>query len=99
MRAAGDDAHGRRLRSLIVILWRAGVRIQEPLSLAEADLGHRRGALPVRRGQGETNRPCRLSREAALPAFRLWRQPGGLARAVGVGKGLDADDPPIADGQ
>ena len=35
----------------------------------------------------------------ALPAFRLWRQPGGLARPVGVGKGLDADDPPIADGQ
>jgi hypothetical protein len=29
----------------------------------------------------------------------LWRQPGCLARPVGVGKGLDADDPPIADGQ
>jgi hypothetical protein len=26
MRAAGDDAHGRRLRGLIVILWRAGPR-------------------------------------------------------------------------
>jgi hypothetical protein len=27
MRAAGDGAHGRRLRALIVILWRAGLRI------------------------------------------------------------------------
>ena len=27
MRAAGDDAHGRRLRGVIVILWRAGLRI------------------------------------------------------------------------
>ena len=35
----------------------------------------------------EDGRPC------------LWRLPGGLARPVGVGKGLDADDPPIADGQ
>jgi hypothetical protein len=43
-------------------------------------------------------RDC-FSREAALPAFRLSRQPGGLARPVGVGKGLDADDPPITDGQ
>jgi hypothetical protein len=34
-----------------------------------------------------------------LDLVRLWRQPGGLARPIGVGKGLDADDPPIADGQ
>jgi integrase len=38
MRAAGDSGHGRRLRGLIVILWRAGLRIQEALALAEADL-------------------------------------------------------------
>jgi site-specific recombinase XerD len=54
--AAGDDAHGRRLRGLIVILWRAGLRIQEALSLAEADLDHRRGALLVRRGKGGRRR-------------------------------------------
>src|ERR671918_363815 len=56
MRAAGDSAHGRRLRGLIVILWRAGLRIQEALSLAEADLDHRRGALLVRRGKGGRRR-------------------------------------------
>jgi site-specific recombinase XerD len=56
MRAAGDGAHGRRLRALIVILWRAGMRIQEALCLAEADLDHRRGALLVRRGKGGRRR-------------------------------------------
>jgi site-specific recombinase XerD len=56
MRAAGDDAHGRRLRGLIVILWRGGLRIQEALALAESDLDQRRGALLVRRGKGGRRR-------------------------------------------
>jgi site-specific recombinase XerD len=56
MRAAGDDAHGRRLRALIVILWRAGLRIREALALAEADLDQRRGAVLVRRGKGGRRR-------------------------------------------
>ena len=56
MRTAGDDAHGRRLRGLIVVLWRAGLRIQEALALAEVDLDHSRGALLVRRGKGGRRR-------------------------------------------
>ena len=56
MRAAGDDAHGRRLRGLIVILWRAGLRIQEALALTEGDLDQRRGSLLVRRGKGGRRR-------------------------------------------
>jgi integrase len=56
MRTAGDDAHGRRLRGLIVVLWRAGLRIQEALALAEAHLDYRRGALLVRRGNGGRRR-------------------------------------------
>jgi integrase len=56
MRTAGDSAHGRRLRGLIVILWRAGLRIQEALALAEADLDQRRGALLVRHGKGGRRR-------------------------------------------
>ena len=56
MRAAGDRRHGRRLRGLVVVLWRAGLRIQEALALAEADLDHRRGALLVRRGKGGRRR-------------------------------------------
>ena len=56
MRAAGDGPHGRRLRGLIVILWRAGLRIQEALALTEADLDQRRGSLLVRRGKGGRRR-------------------------------------------
>jgi integrase len=56
MRAAGDGPHGRRLRGVIVILWRAGLRIHEALALAEADLDHRRDALLVRRGKGGRRR-------------------------------------------
>ena len=56
MRAAGDGAHGHRLRGLIVILWRAGLRIQEALSLAEADLDQRRGSLLVRHGKDDRRR-------------------------------------------
>jgi integrase len=56
MRHAGDAAHGRRLRGLIFVLWRAGLRICEALALAEADLDPRRGSLLVRRGKGGRRR-------------------------------------------
>jgi site-specific recombinase XerD len=68
MRAAGDGAHGRRLRGLIVILSRAGLRIQEALCLAEADLDHRRGALLVRGGKADDAAP--RSRPASVDASR-----------------------------
>ena len=51
MRTAGDGAHGRRLRGLIVVMWRAGLRIQEALTLTEGDLDHRHGSSLVRRGK------------------------------------------------
>jgi len=57
MRGAGDGVHGRRLHGLIVVLWRAGLRIHEALALAEADLDARRGSLLVRRGKGGRRRP------------------------------------------
>jgi integrase len=52
MRHAGTGVHAARLRALIVVLWRAGLRIQEALGLREADLDQRRGSLLVRRGKG-----------------------------------------------
>ena len=33
MRAAGEGVPGDRIRGLIVVLWRAGLRIQEALDL------------------------------------------------------------------
>ena len=53
MRHAGDSVHGCRLRGLIVVLWRAGLRIHEALALAQADLDPRArlAAGPPRQGR------------------------------------------------
>jgi len=56
MRQAGTTPHGLRMRGLIVVLWRAGLRIHEALALTEADLDPRRGAVLVRRGKGGRRR-------------------------------------------
>ena len=56
MRTAGDGTHGWRLRGLIVIMWRARLRIQEALALTEGDLDHRRGSLLVGRGKAGRRR-------------------------------------------
>jgi integrase len=50
MRNTADDRHGSRLRGMIVVLWRAGLRLQEALTLAEHD--PRRGSVLVRHGKG-----------------------------------------------
>jgi site-specific recombinase XerD len=52
MRCCGTDLHGARARGLIVVLWRAGLRIHEALLLSELDLDPRRGSVLVRRGKG-----------------------------------------------
>ena len=57
MRAAGDGPDGLRLRGVIVMLWRAGLRISEALALNEADLNPDRGAVLVRHGKGDL---CRI---------------------------------------
>jgi hypothetical protein len=44
--------HDCRLRGVIVVLWRAGLRIHEALALNQPALDHRRGAVLVRRGKG-----------------------------------------------
>ena len=52
MRAAGPGAYGDRLRAIIVVLRRAGLRIGEARALSETDLDPSRGAAPVPRGKG-----------------------------------------------
>jgi site-specific recombinase XerD len=64
MREAGNSADGVRLRALIVILWRAGLRIGEALDLAETDLDASRGAVLVRRGKGGRRREVGMDRWA-----------------------------------
>jgi integrase len=43
MRAAGTTSEGVRLRGVIIVLWRAGLRISEALALNETDLDPARG--------------------------------------------------------
>jgi site-specific recombinase XerD len=56
MRQAGDGVHGARLRALIVLLWRSGLRINEALTITEHDLDARLGSIPVRHGKGGRRR-------------------------------------------
>ena len=44
MRLAGDRPHGLRLRGLIVVLWRAGLRIAEALALLLSPISTRHRA-------------------------------------------------------
>ena len=64
MHAAGDSAEGVRLRGIIVVLWRAGLRISEALALNETDLDPVRGSLLVRRGKGNKRREVGMDRWA-----------------------------------
>jgi len=100
MRAAGDDPDGTRLRGLIVVLWRAGLRISEALALAECDLDAGRGAILVRHGKGGKRRRVGMDRWAwgHLAPWLTLRAPGWCpvlhpARSdprtvVGAGRGL-----------
>ena len=80
MRHAGDRVHGRRLRGLIVVLWRAGLRICEALALAETDLDARRGSLLVRRGKGGRRREVGMD-DWAWEQLEPWL--AGAGRAAG----------------
>ena len=56
MRQAGHDRHGLRIRALLAVLWRGGLRISEALALNETDVDARRGSLLVRHGKGDKRR-------------------------------------------
>jgi integrase-like protein len=73
MRHAPDDRHGWRVRAMIVVLWRGGLRIQEALALAlaEHDLDPRRGSILVRHGKGGRRREVGMD-EFAWEQLRLW---------------------------
>jgi site-specific recombinase XerD len=64
MSATGNGVDGARLRALIVVLWRAALRISEALDLAETDLDRSRGAVVVRAGKGGRRRGVGMDRWA-----------------------------------
>jgi integrase len=56
LRGCPDTPFGRRLRALIVVLWRSGLRISEAVALLENDLNPTRGSITVRSGKGGKRR-------------------------------------------
>src|SRR6516225_7630147 len=84
MRAAGNGSEGVRLRGVIVVVRRAGLRISEALALNETAVNRERGALLVRHGKGDKRREVGMDRwawshltpwlelRADLPAGRLF---------------------------
>src|ERR1700729_1356251 len=56
MRQAGHDRHGLRVRALVAVLWRGGLRISEALALSETDIDSQRGSLLIRHGKGDKRR-------------------------------------------
>jgi hypothetical protein len=84
MGTANDRADGIRLRALIVVLWRAGLRISEALALAETDMDARRGAVLIRHGKGDKRREVGIDRTAALAGVRRRFAPRQLRHAHAV---------------
>jgi site-specific recombinase XerD len=81
MHAAGERPEGIRLRGVIVVLWRAGLRISEALALSESDLDPSRGAVRVRRGKGGRRREVGMD-PWAFQQLEPWLQ---LRRGLPVG--------------
>ena len=90
MREAGHDRHGLRVRALIAVLWRAGLRISEALALNETDIDERRGSLLIRHGKGDRRR------EAGMDQFGFEQLAAWLAHRVSLPPGplfCDIDGP------
>ena len=62
MRCAGAAPYGLRARALLVLLWRAGLRVSEALPLAESDLDRSTGGVLVRLGKGGKRRRVGMDR-------------------------------------
>jgi site-specific recombinase XerD len=78
MRQAGHDRHGLRLRALIAVLWRGGLRISEALALTETDIDAARGSLLIRHGKGDKRR------EAGMDQFGFEQLAAWLAHPVSL---------------
>jgi integrase len=72
MRAAGERPEGVRLRGIIVVLWRGGLRISEALALNETDLDADRGSLLVRHGKFRIRNLPRYAGARVMPSRGCW---------------------------
>ena len=81
MRQAGQDRHGLRVRALVAVLWRGGLRISEALALNETDIDDRRGSLLIRHGKGDKRR------EAGMDQFGFEQLAAWLAHRVSLPPG------------
>lgn len=64
LRACPHSPSGRRLKALIIVLWRSGLRISEALALEERDLDVAAGSITVRCGKGGKRRIVGMDRWA-----------------------------------
>lgn len=62
--AFGSGPTGVRNRALIVVLWRAGLRLQEALDLQRADLNAKKRTLRIQHGKNDKARWGRLDAQA-----------------------------------
>jgi hypothetical protein len=76
MRHAAHARYGNRLNGLIVVLWRAGSRMNEALSLIETDLEEQRGSILVRHEKNDRRRQVGMD--------ALWLFVAALQAVVGL---------------
>ena len=78
--ACAEDAAGTRNRALVVVLWRAGLRISEALGLFPKDLDANRGTARVLHGKGDRSRLVGLD-PRAWAVLQSWLD---LRAALGI---------------
>ena len=81
MRQAGLDRHGLRIRALVAVLWRGGLRVSEALALNETDIDQRRGSLLIGHGKGDKRR------EAGMDQFGFEQLTAWLGHRVSLPPG------------
>ena len=84
MHAAGHDLEGVRLRGVIVVLWRAGLRISEALALNETDLDPERGAWLRPYWPKLRTLRCEVLPLVAPSGVWAWTQPGSFVQASAI---------------
>lgn len=71
IRECGRGPAGIRNRALIMLMWRAGLRVAEALALERKDIDFDRGWITVLHGKGDKRRAVGID-PAALPTLIAW---------------------------